>query len=145
MTRASIDVVLLHGAWCGPWIWEETEAVLRARGLTVSSPQLPIERPARVEDYVASVLAQTGGAPIGLAVGHSLAGILLEPLAMRTPVQRLMDLAAFGPQPRIALRDQWRWTPTLLQPGWGAAVGAGPGDTTRWTDIDVAAEVLFGD
>jgi len=145
VTRASIDIVLLHGAWCGPWIWHETAQMLRSQGLTVCAPQLPIERPAGLEDYVASVLAETGDATIGLAVGHSLAGILLESLAARTRVQRLMYLAAFVPRPGRTLRDQWRRSPALLQAGWGSAVGAGPGDTTRWTDLDAAAEVLFGD
>ena len=141
-----LDVLLLHGAWCGAWVWEEVRAALTAAGLRVAAPQLPIDHPeAGVRDYVSSVLDQTGGAPVKLAVGHSLAGILLEPLAAQCRLGSLMYLTAFVPISGMSLRAQWKTSPTVFHPGWSEAVTSDTAGGTRWTQIDAAVDYLLND
>ena len=142
---AELDVLLLHGAWCGPWVWDEVSDALTAAGLRVAAPRLPIEHAeAGVHDYVSSVLDRTGGAPVKLAIGHSLAGILLEPLAARCPLGSIMYLTAFVPVPGMSLRAQWKTNSTLFRPGWSEAVTSDTG-ATRWTQIDAAVDYLLND
>jgi pimeloyl-ACP methyl ester carboxylesterase len=144
--RSEIDCLLLHGAWCGPWIWDAVARELRARGMSVLCPELPNRTAdAGVARYLDAVAGQLRGRSVRAAVGHSLAGILLEPLAARCEVARLIYLCAFVPAPGISLRAQWRAEPELLRPGWERAVAVDGRGRSFWSDLDVAAGVLFGD
>jgi pimeloyl-ACP methyl ester carboxylesterase len=147
-SRASpdLDVLLLHGAWCGAWVWDKVSSALTAAGLRVAAPQLPLgQTDARVRDYVSSAIGQAGASSVGLVVGHSLAGILLEPLALQCRVQSLMYLTAFVPQPGVSLREQWTAQPPLILPGWSRAVAADPSGVTSWTHINTAVDYLMND
>lgn len=141
-----LDVLLLHGAWCGGWVWDKVRSELAATGLRVAAPQLPLGRTdARVSDYVSAALDQAGARPVGLVVGHSLAGILLEPLALQCRAQSLMYLTAFVPESGVSLREQWKLQPPLILPGWSQAVTSDPAGRTSWTEIDAAVDHLLND
>lgn len=143
---ADLDVLLLHGAWCGAWVWDEVRSQLAATGFRVAAPQLPIgQTEARISDYVSVALGQAGTQRVRLVVGHSLAGILLEPLALQCGVQSLMYLTAFVPASGMSLREQWKLTPALMQSGWSRAVTADTSGLTSWTQVDMAVDHLFND
>jgi pimeloyl-ACP methyl ester carboxylesterase len=142
----SLDVLLLHGAWCGGWCWDSVVRHLAACDVRASAPNLPCDDPAA--DMDAYVRVAAGAVPDGtspLLVGHSLAGVLLEPLAEARPVCGLVYLAAYVPRTGMSLRDQWAADPEMLVDGWDRGVTRSAGGMSRWTDLDAAAEVLFGD
>lgn len=140
----NLDVLLLHGAWCGPWVWDEVRTALTESGLRVVAAQLPREQAtAGISRHVAAVLDQIGTQSVELAVGHSLAGILLEPLAAQRPVRSLMYLTAFVPHSGVTLRGQWKTNPGLIRPEWAPAVSSDSAGTTRWTQIDAAVEYML--
>jgi pimeloyl-ACP methyl ester carboxylesterase len=140
------DVLLLHGAWCGAWIWEPLVATLASRGVVAAAPELPAEDGrADVEAYVGVALATLAPDDRPLVVGHSLAGLLLEPLAARQPVAGLVYLAAFVPEPGLSLRDCWRrHGRQMFVPGWDRGTEARPGDVSAWSDLEAAVATLFG-
>jgi pimeloyl-ACP methyl ester carboxylesterase len=141
-----VDVVLLHGAWCGSWCWEAVVHVLAERGLTAAAPELPIgDRDAQLHDYLDAAAACCTGPDPPVVVGHSLAGILLEPLAAIRPVRRLVYLAAFVPRPGVSMRQQWRAERDLLVRGWNRGVASDADEVSWWVDLDAAADVLFHD
>lgn len=143
---AGVDVVLLHGAWFGGWCWDSMCRELADRGLRATAPDLPGGDPdAGLGDYVRAAMASIGrqGAPV--VVGHSLAGILLDPLAAAVPVRQFIHLTAFVPHATMSLRDQWRQHPEMFVAGWDRGVRQGTLGTSRWVDLDAAAAVLMHD
>jgi hypothetical protein len=140
------DVVLLHGAWCGPWYWTEVIDALGDRGLTAVGPDLPAgDRGAGLEEYVAAATAGVPPDDAPVVVGHSLAGMLLEPLAAARRVRHLVYLAAFIPMPGVSLRQQWRTQREMLSRGWNRGIEMDAHGTSRWVDPDAAIDVLFQD
>jgi hypothetical protein len=146
VSTGAVDVVLLHGAWCGPWCWTEVIRGLAQRGLTAVAPHLPSRDPrARLSDYVEAACASFSRSDRPLVVGHSLAGILLEPLAAVRRIRRLVYLAAFVPRRGMTLRQQWQAHREMLVPGWNRGLSVHADGTSRWVDRRAAAEVLFND
>jgi pimeloyl-ACP methyl ester carboxylesterase len=139
------DVLLLHGAWCGAWCWDPVIDELARLGLRAAAPTLAAEDPAAgLEEYVEAGLAAVPETATPLVVGHSLAGVLLEPIARRRPGCALAYVAAFIPCDGMSLRDQWRAWPEMLVEGWSYGLSRDGADATRWTDLDAAAGRLFG-
>lgn len=115
--REGTDVVLVHGMWSHPGVWDEVLGELEQRGLPrerVLVPalrhhaELPRDAPPEglattsVADYVddlAALLARHGGRRFVL-VGHSLGGLLVQLLAPRVAASALVLVA---PAPR----GQW--------------------------------------
>lgn len=108
MTEAAAPLVLVHGAWHGPWCWSRLIPLLEQRGREVYAPCLPGHetmrqtQPARINmrhyqqalrDYIIEL-----NHPVVL-VGHSMAGLLIASLADMLPAQirRLVFLNAFLP------------------------------------------------
>ena len=81
------DIVLVHGAWHGPWCWDQVAGSLRERGHTVEAVTLPgHDQPGtttriwnRISEYLAEVdrAVRTCAAP-PLLVGHSMGGYLTQ-------------------------------------------------------------------
>lgn len=138
-------LLLLHGAWCGSWTWEPLIEELDAHGVDAIAVDLPIAAAdAGVDDYVDVAVDALGSADRPLVVGHSLAGILLEPLAARRPVAGLVYLNAFVPEPGLSLRDRWRRHREMFVPGWDQGLESGAGHTSAWVDPEGAIATLFG-
>jgi pimeloyl-ACP methyl ester carboxylesterase len=100
-------IVLIHGAWHGPWCWDEPRLALHTSGWKTTAPRLPsvpmsATRPtAGLHDDVAALLDHidhlTG--PVAL-VAHSSAGMPATQLAALRPdkISQLIYLAAYLPQ-----------------------------------------------
>ena len=103
MTQGS-TLLLVHGAWCGGWVWEPLLAELQERGVRAEViEQLPSAGPdaaalggldADVE-HVRARLSELGG-PV-VVCGHSYAGVVMTELADHPSIARSVYLAAFWP------------------------------------------------
>lgn len=80
-------IVLIHGAWHGPWCWDDVAAELRSRGHEVQAVTLPgHDRPGdhrriwnRISDYVDAVdTAVAGASAPPMLVGHSMGGYTVQ-------------------------------------------------------------------
>lgn len=81
------EIVLVHGAWHGPWCWDQVAAALRDDGFTVSTPALPgHDAPgsrSRTWNTIASYVDAVGAAVEACAtppilVGHSMGGYCVQ-------------------------------------------------------------------
>lgn len=97
-------VVLVHGAWHGPWCWERVTPLLDAAGVRWTAVDLPTcneqpDGPATLADDAAcvrSAIDAVGGPCVVL--GHSYGGMVItEACAGHPAVRRLVYLAAFMP------------------------------------------------
>ena len=80
-------IVLIHGAWHGPWCWDDVAAELRSRGHEVQAVTLPgHDRPGdprriwnRISQYVDAVdTAVAGLSAAPMLVGHSMGGYTVQ-------------------------------------------------------------------
>ncbi|HEY8546752.1 MAG TPA: alpha/beta hydrolase [Acidimicrobiales bacterium] len=100
MTSSSpLAVVLLHGAWHGPWCWEAVESELAARGITTHAPALPSTAgdPADLggfDDDVAAVHATLDRSGPAVVCAHSYAGLVAGAVT-HPALHRLVFLSAF--------------------------------------------------
>jgi pimeloyl-ACP methyl ester carboxylesterase len=99
-------VVMVHGAFCGGWVFERFREPFEAAGHVVLTPDLPGHEPGSDQsvaglsmiDYaraVAEVCAACDQPPI--LVGHSMGGLVAQLAAARTPVAGLVLLAPSPP------------------------------------------------
>jgi pimeloyl-ACP methyl ester carboxylesterase len=86
-------VVLVHGAFHGPWCWEQVCAGLDARGIPNVAPELPFTGLDTDADAVRAVLDVLDGPAV--VCGHSYGGMVIsQATSGRTDVQRLVYLCA---------------------------------------------------
>lgn len=88
-------IVLIHGAWCGGWIWHDVATRLEALGHIVFAPTLPglgeraaegiadVNLSVHIDAITRMILAQTLS-DICL-VGHSYGGLIITGVADRVP------------------------------------------------------------
>lgn len=112
--KAGRCVVLLHGAFHGPWCWDLLTPVLERSGHSVVAVDLPITDPsAGASEYAQAVL---GGIALDLdeppvVVAHSLAGLVAPLVAAARPIARLIFLGAILPRPGMSAEEQRRIEP----------------------------------
>ena len=108
-------VLMIHGAFCGPWSLEGLQEKFEAAGYRVTVPPLRFhdeKRPSAalgttgLADYAADLQEEIEAldAP-PILVGHSMGGLLAQMLAARVPVAALVLLAPSAP---------WGVPPTTL-------------------------------
>jgi pimeloyl-ACP methyl ester carboxylesterase len=128
-------LVLVHGAWHGPWCWDRVTPLLDAAGVRHVEVRLPTcadqpDGPRTLQDDAASVRAtldRTGGPAV--LVGHSYGGMVITESGAHPAVARLVYLTAFVPDvgdtmPGLVTRIEAN--PRLF----GAIVDAGDGWST---------------
>jgi len=114
-SRSKPPVLMIHGAFCGPWSMQGLKKKFEAAGYRVSTPALRFHDVARppaalgttgLNDYAADLEAEikTLGKP-PILVGHSMGGLLAQMLAARQDVAALILLAPSAP---------WGTPPTTL-------------------------------
>jgi len=102
----AIPVVMVHGAFCGGWVFERFREPFEAAGHTVFTPDLPghgtdagrTVANATMVDYarfVADFCESLPEPPI--LIGHSMGGLVVQLAAARTPVSALVLLAPSPP------------------------------------------------
>ena len=127
--RTSPPVLMIHGAFCGPWSLAGLREKFEAAGYAVTAPALRFhdgKRPpaalattglADYADDLEHEIQELDEAPI--LVGHSMGGLLAQMLATRLEVRALILLAPSAP---------WGVHPTtLFEIGAGQAMHLQPG------------------
>ena len=125
--EAKPPILMIHGAFCGPWSLDGLKMKFQQAGYDVVVPCLRFHDAAAppvalgttgLADYAADLeeeIAALDAPPI--LVGHSMGGLLAQILAARRPVRALVLLAPSAP---------WGVPPSTLFE-IGAAQGAGEG------------------
>jgi non-heme chloroperoxidase len=101
-------VVMIHGAFCGGWVFEDWRAPFAAKGFGLHLPTLrhhdcgrnppPELGTTSVLDYAADLETMLGGlGEPAVLIGHSMGGLLAQMLAARRPVRALVLLAPSAP------------------------------------------------
>ncbi|WP_422007267.1 alpha/beta fold hydrolase [Pyruvatibacter mobilis] len=100
-------LILVHGAWHGPWCWERLVPLLEAKGHTVLTPALPghdqtdgAPATTTLEDYGRAIASAAGRESEQVVlVGHSMGGaVITQAAALSSNVAGLIYLAAFVPE-----------------------------------------------
>ena len=98
-------LLLVHGAWCGGWMWEPTAQLLREQGRSVvvvdrlpSTGTDPAVLDTLTEDaaHVGRVLDTLDGPAV--LCGHSYGGMVITELAQHPGVVHSVYLSAFWPR-----------------------------------------------
>lgn len=124
--------VLVHGSWCGGWVWDRIAARLREQGHTAVTPTLtgPVETDV-AEPGLLHHIDEVGGVleDRTILVGHSYGGMVVAGVAGAHPGQVLetIYLDAFLPWPGESAFDL---VPMIRQPFTEAAASLGPGSRT---------------
>jgi len=87
-------VVLVHGAWHGPWCWNRVVDGLAAAGIAATAVELPLRDGPAADAAV--VRAALDGLDDAVVVGHSYGGVVISAACSGlTNVARLVYLCAF--------------------------------------------------
>lgn len=100
-------ILMVHGAFCGGWVFDRFRAPFEAAGCTVSAPDLPGHGRGATSDAVAGLSMRDYAAAVAQAcraspeppvlVGHSLGGLVCQMAAVQAPVRALALLAPSAP------------------------------------------------
>jgi pimeloyl-ACP methyl ester carboxylesterase len=108
MARTKVNVVMIHGAFCGPWAFEHWRKPFAARGYKLHLPALrfhdcgrnppPALGTTSLLDYASDLerLLDDIGEPAVL-IGHSMGGLLAQMLSARRKVAACVLLAPSAP------------------------------------------------
>ena len=142
----TIDVVLIHGAYHGPWCWDLLSEALRARGHGVVCPELPIDDPsAGTAAYADAVTPSIVHLDEPVLVAHSMAGTVSPLVAAARPIRKLVFLAAFLAKPGTSCQQQRQKEP-VDPPYEPSRVEFTPIGEDLWTVGDeTATEIFFHD
>jgi pimeloyl-ACP methyl ester carboxylesterase len=109
------NFVLVHGAFCGAWIWAPLQKRLQAAGHTTVAFDLPgsgEDRTPPIEAALDSCAARACDALAAatapsILVGHSMGGVIITQAAARCPrrVAALVYVSAFMPENSQSLLD----------------------------------------
>ena len=98
------SVIMVHGAFCGGWVFEAFRNPFEAAGHAVQTPNLPGhsrgESPAcaSMSDYAAAIAKLINACETPpVLVGHSMGGLVAQMAADRAPVAGLILLAPSAP------------------------------------------------
>ncbi|MCC6438930.1 MAG: alpha/beta hydrolase [Acidimicrobiales bacterium] len=87
-------IVLVHGAWHGPWCWAKVLHGLRDAGITGVAPELPLREGPSAD--VAVVREVVTGLDDAVVLGHSYGGVVISAACSGlTNVAHLVYLCAF--------------------------------------------------
>lgn len=144
--------VLLHGAWHGGWVWDRVTPLLKEQGHTVIAPDLPGHGSDRRSFSTITLMTYVNDIqqvlvsckdPVVL-VGHSLAGMVITPVAAALParVQCLVYLTAYVPKSGQSLVDLSRGDADARA---DLFVTPSKDGLSRQISPQGVAEVLYGD
>jgi hypothetical protein len=111
------DYLLVHGAAHGAWCWDAVVGELERRGHRAVVVDLPVqEADAGAVRYaeVSALAARSQSADSPVAVGHSLAGLVIPLLPDLIDVSELVFLCSLLPKPGTTVLDQFNDEPDML-------------------------------
>lgn len=126
-TSKKSPIVLVHGAWQASYVWDQTEADLKAAGYTVAVVKLPGHGDDTTPAYQVSFQMYVDevkkainayNEPV-ILIGHSLGGAVITQTASEVPqkVKKLIYVAGFIPQSGKSVLDYSQMdTSSLLPP-----------------------------
>lgn len=143
--RIRANLLLVHGAWQGAWVWDQVVAMLAAEGVAARAFDLPGSGEDRtpasavtMDAYAEAIHAQARAMPDGplVLVGHSMGGAAITAAASARPelFSRLVYLCAFLPRPGESVASLAKE---------GHALGGG-GPSTEMTEGGVASRLRPG-
>ncbi|EGW40898.1 alpha/beta hydrolase [Desulfosporosinus sp. OT] len=127
-------IVMIHGMWCGAWVWDNYKTFFKQNGFDCITPSLRFhdvdsnEPPnpevgiASVSDYVEDIknIVNTLEKP-PILMGHSMGGMLAQIVGSQIPTKAIICITTAGPfgisliQPLSVLRSfisistKWNW------------------------------------
>jgi pimeloyl-ACP methyl ester carboxylesterase len=139
--------LLVHGAWCGGWVWDDVAKRLAKAGHHVSVvEQLPSSGtdPASLGDLTDDAnsvrrMLEAQDEPVVL-VGHSYGGMVITELADHPTVRHSVYVTAFWPQRGQSVESLRGDAP---MPSWAVARDDGTFEITR--DLELARDSLCAD
>lgn len=87
-------IVLVHGAWHGPWCWAPVMARLDEAGQRVVAVELEL-RDVHADAAIVTEAIEAVGGPV-LLVGHSYGGVVITEAGVHPSVEHLVYVAAFA-------------------------------------------------
>jgi non-heme chloroperoxidase len=146
--RAKPTVLMIHGGFSGPWVWDGFAGKFEAAGYRVERPALrfhdmdpPPEALGQtsLSDYVADldeIIGTYESPPI--LVGHSLGGLLAQMLAARREIKACVLLAPSAPWgvPPATLFEIGAAQAMLLQPGFWTKILSPDSVIAGWHYLD---------
>jgi pimeloyl-ACP methyl ester carboxylesterase len=137
MSKGAQPVLFLHGAWHGPWVWEEWMPLFRQKGYDAQAVTLRGHgrgengyRGVGLEDYrhdVEALIEQLSTTPV--LIGHSLGGLLIQYLLADWRLPAVVLVAPIpGRYPpgiilRNTLRHPWAMTKSTVRNDLAPLVG----------------------
>lgn len=116
---SAANVILIHGAWHTPLVWEPVRAVLEAAGRTVATPDLPFDATDRLAADCVELITALGDLSQSVVVAHT-SGALVAPLvAAATPVAAMAYVNPLLPEIGRSFAEQTE------EPTWGDRGSAG--------------------
>ena len=145
MSMASATILLVHGAWCGDWVYWKLAPCLDARGIHWVGADLPSCKatdpsigPSDDAAYVGQLIDRIDG-PV-VVMGKSYGGAVISgATAGRRNVSHLVYVAAFMPEPGESFQ---KTTAPALLPEFAAGISA-LDDGRLELDAEVGARCAF--
>ncbi len=105
--RVPTPIIMVHGAFCAGWVFDDFRRPFERAGHPVLAPDLPgheEDAPAfatvglSMRDYAAAITNVCAAQPTPpVLIGHSLGGLVAQMVAAKTPVEALILLAPSAP------------------------------------------------
>lgn len=124
------DIVLIHGAFAGPWSFDDYNRYFSERGHTVHAPALPYHdgdpaadpepglTTASIADYtdaIAGLVSKSGTKPV--LIGHAVGGLIAQQVAARGLASGIVLINPNSPWGRLPATDDERAVPRGLMEG----------------------------
>jgi pimeloyl-ACP methyl ester carboxylesterase len=118
-------IVMIHGMWCGPWVWDNYKRFFEERGYRCITPVLPFHDVApdadpdprlgttSILDYASALEEEIRKQkPPPILMGHSMGGLLAQILGSRGLGKALVLLTPASPRGILAIK------PSVLKSFW---------------------------
>jgi pimeloyl-ACP methyl ester carboxylesterase len=133
----SAPIVLVHGAWHGPWAWDRVGEELDRRGLAWEAVELPFTGFPDDERAAREAIERAGEGAV--VCGHSYGGFVISAAARGTSAGHLVYLCAF-----MVDEDENPWQRFFDPPSPLVAATKVEGDRSV-LDPELAPAALYGD
>ena len=135
-------IVLVHGAWHGPWCWSPVLARLDEAGVPAVAVELALQD-VHEDAAIVTVAIDAVGGPV-LLVGHSYGGVIITEAGVHPSVEHLVYICRLRARRTTRRRSGWCSTTTRPPSDLGAAIVVHD-DGTNTLDLALVPAALYGD